>query len=131
MKTAINNVPSTPLASGPYSPGIIAEGRFLFISGQGPWDPVRGAYIRGSIEEQTELTLRVIERIAYAAGAMMEDTVSVRVFLQQLTEKNFASMNSVYSRFFGPTPPARSTIGAQLLNIDVEIDAIIALPHTR
>jgi enamine deaminase RidA (YjgF/YER057c/UK114 family) len=43
-------------------------------------------------------------------------------------EKNFAA--SVYSHFFGPVYPVRTIVGAQLLNIDVEIDAIFTLPDT-
>lgn len=127
MNQSITNVPNVPPASGPYSSGIVAEGRFLFVSGQGPYDPEKGCFVRGSIAEQTRLTLNCIQRIVEAAGGRMENTVSCRVFLQQLTEKNFAEMNAAYAEFFGNTRPARTTIGCQLLNIDVEIDCVVRL----
>ena len=37
---------------------------------------------------------------------------------------DFAAMNEVYRDFFGANPPARTTVGASLPGIKVEIDAI-------
>ncbi len=112
---------------GPYSLATIAEGKFAFLSGCGPFDPEIGAFVRGPIEEQTRLTLEALQRVAKEAGGDMKNAVSCRVYLQQLTEANFAAMNAAYAEFFGENRPARTTIGCQLLNIDVEIEAIIKL----
>ncbi|MEI6337011.1 MAG: RidA family protein [Verrucomicrobiota bacterium] len=112
----------------PFSTGIIAEGRFLFVSGQGPWDPERKTFVRGSIGEQTRLTLECIQRVVEAAGTTMENAVSCRVYLQQLTEITFSEMNDAYALFFGAEKPVRTTVGCQLLNIDVEIDCIFQIP---
>jgi 2-iminobutanoate/2-iminopropanoate deaminase len=106
---------------------VIAEGRFLFVSGQGPYSPQTGKYERGTIEQQTELTLNNVKAIVAAAGGKMENVVSCRVFLQPLDTQTFAAMNGVYATFFGPNPPVRTTVGCQLLNIDVEIDCIVAM----
>ena len=35
--------------AGPYSPAVIGEGRFVFVSGQGPLEA--GEYRAGTIEE--------------------------------------------------------------------------------
>jgi len=123
----ISQVDGGPPAAGPYSLGVIAEGRFLYVSGQGPYDPEQGKFVCGSVAEQTRLTLKNVERIVVAAGGSLENVVSCRVFLQQLTEKNFQAMNEVYAEFFGEHKPSRTTIGCQLLNIDVEIDAVVVL----
>ena len=53
--------------------------------------------------------------------------VSCRVYLQPLDGQTFAEMNGVYEEFFGPSKPARTTVGTQLLNIDVEIDCVALL----
>lgn len=127
MKTVISQVPNGPRAAGPYSLGVIAEGKFLFVSGQGPFNAKIGKYDRGSIEEQTELTLQNVKAIVEAGGGKMENVVSCRVYLQPLDANTFAQMNRVYQKFWGDQPPARTTIGAQLLNMDVEIDCIVAL----
>lgn len=128
MKQYINNVAGLRKSTSPYSSGVIAEGKFLFISGQGPYDPEQDKFVRGSVAEQTKLTLECLRRVINEAGAKVEDVVSCRVFLQQLTEANFAQLNEVYREFFGENLPARTTIGCQLLNIDVEIDCIVKLP---
>lgn len=128
MKQAITNVPNLPKTSSPYSPGILAEGKFLFVSGQGPYDPAQGNFVCGSIAEQTRLTLECIRKIVEAAGSTMDEVVSCRVFLQQLTEKTFQEMNAAYAEFFGEHRPSRTTVGCQLLNIDVEIDCVVRVP---
>ena len=125
MNKYLTNISDLPKSSSPYSAGVIAEGKFLFISGQGPYDPAAGKFVRASIAEQTTLTLECLRRVIVAAGAKVEDVVSCRVFLQQLTESTFAEMNEAYGAFFGKDKPARTTIGCQLLNIDVEIDCIV------
>lgn len=115
-------------ADGPYSLSVRSEGSFLFVSGQGPWNPTTGTYERGTIARQTELTLETIRYITEQAGASLKDVVSCRVFLQPLTEETFSEMNAVYERYFVGERPTRTTVGAQLLGIDVEIDCILRLP---
>ena len=127
MKTVINQVPNGPKAAGPYSLGVIAEGKFLFVSGQGPYNPKTSKFERGTIEEQTELTLANIRAIVEAAGGKIENAVSCRVYLQPLDAQTFEKMNGVYKKFWGASLPVRTTVGCQLLNIDVEIDCIVAL----
>jgi 2-iminobutanoate/2-iminopropanoate deaminase len=123
----LSNIPGGPPAIGPYSPAIIANGRYLFISGQIPFDPVAGQIVCGTIAEQTEIVLTNLERVVRTAGAVLSQVVQCRVYLATLTKENFAEMNGVYARFFGDHKPARTTLGAQLLGFDVEIEAIVAL----
>lgn len=123
MRKAITG--TTP--AGPYSPGIVAEGRFLFVSGQGPL--VDGQVVPGTIEEQTELTLRNVGVVLERAGATYADVVRCGVFLTDLG--NFARMNAVYETFFPEPRPARTTVGTGLIGIQVEIDCIAVLPPER
>jgi 2-iminobutanoate/2-iminopropanoate deaminase len=120
-------IPGGPPAIGPYSPAIIATGRTLFISGQIPFDPVVGGIVRGTIAEQTSIVLTNLERVVRTAGATLAQVVQCRVYLAELTKENFAEMNGVYAGFFGEHKPARTTLGAQLLGFDVEIEAVVAL----
>ncbi len=123
----LTEVPNGAPAVGPYSLGVIAEGKFLYISGQGPYDPEVKKLVRSSIGEQTKLVLQTIRGIVEAAGADIKDIVRCGVYLQPLTSETFQEMNAVYSKFFGSHKPTRTTIGATLLNMDVEIDAVVAL----
>ena len=130
MKETITKFDQSPPCSGPYSLAVKTEGKLLFVTGQGPWDPRTKKFERGSLADQTRLTLESIKRIVEAAGGRMENAVSCRVFLQTLNAKTFAEMNGVYDKYWGVNKPARTTVGAQLLNIDVEIDCVVSLGST-
>ncbi len=127
MKNAITPFPGSPPALGPYSLGVLGEGKFLFVSGMTPFDPAKGSIDRGSISRQTELVLENVKNVLSAGGASLSDVVSCRVYLSNLTAETFGEMNGVYVRYFGETKPARATIGAQLLGFDVEIECIAVL----
>jgi 2-iminobutanoate/2-iminopropanoate deaminase len=128
MRKCITSVPDGPSAIGPYSLAVAAEGKFLFLSGMVPMDPATGRMCDGPVAEQTRIVLTNLRKVVEAAGAKLADVVSVRVFLAQLTEKNFAEMNAVYKEFFDGDYPARTTVGAQLLNMQVEIECVVRLP---
>jgi 2-iminobutanoate/2-iminopropanoate deaminase len=116
--------PGSPPAFGPYSLGVMAEGKFLFVSGMTPFDSAAGRIDRGSVSRQTELVLENIKKVLAAGNASLADVVSCRVYLSNLTAENFREMNEVYARYFGESKPARATIGAQLLGFDVEIECV-------
>jgi len=119
----MKSIVSTEKAARPlghYSQAVRA-GDFVFVSGQGPVDE-QGHIMPGDIREQTRRTLENIRNILEAAGASIQQVVRCGVFLGDIGD--FAAMNEVYREFFGPNPPARTTVGANLPGIKVEIDAI-------
>lgn len=127
IQQRITSTPDGLKPGGPYALGVVAEGKFLFVSGQGPYDPAQGKFVLGSVEEQTTLTLKNVQRIVEAAGGDIRNVVSARVYLQMHTETTWHAMNRAFEAFFGEHKPVRTTIGAQLLNIDVEIDVVVAM----
>ena len=106
---------------GAYSQGLRA-GDFIFVSGQGPLDPVTGQIVGDTVEEQTERVLENIKAILEAGGATMADVVKVTAHLSDLSL--FERYNRVYATYFPDPKPTRTTVGSQLLGILVEIDAI-------
>jgi 2-iminobutanoate/2-iminopropanoate deaminase len=117
-----------PTPRGPYSPAVRA-GDFIFVSGQGPIDPVTDKLVVGEIERQTEVTLANIRRILEACGATPSDVVKCSVFLSNI--QDFPRMNRVYAEFFGEARPARTTIEAQFHQTEmlVEIDCVAYKPR--
>jgi len=110
-----------PQPRGPYSQAIIAEG-LVFVAGQGPANPSTNQLELGDITSETRRTLQNIQAILEAAGSSLRDVVRVGVFLADI--KDFDAMNAVYREFFPQDAPARTTVGAQLPKIKVEIDCI-------
>ena len=115
-----------PRGTGAYSQAIRA-GDFVFISGQGPLDPATLEVVGATVEEQTERTLENLAAIARAAGGGLDDVVKVSAFLASI--ELFPAFNATYERIFATLPrPARTTVGAELRDILVEIDAVLYLP---
>jgi 2-iminobutanoate/2-iminopropanoate deaminase len=118
---------AAPRGTGAYSQAIRA-GDLVFISGQGPLDPSTLEVLGTTIEEQTEQTLRNVRAIAEAAGGSLADVVKVSAFLSSI--ELFPGFNATYERIFDTLPrPARTTTGAELRGILVEIDAVLHLPR--
>ena len=110
-----------PPPAGPYSPAVRA-GPFVFVSGQVPKDPVSGALIGTTVEEQSRQTLRNLERALEAAGAGLPDVVAVTVYLAD--ENDWGTFNTVYKSVFAAPYPTRTVVGAQLRGVLVEVSAI-------
>jgi len=112
-----------PKAIGPYSQAV-AEGGFVFCSGQIPLDPGTGELVSGGIEASTERVLDNMEAVLKAAGLGFLDVVKTTVFL--VKSEDFPAMNAIYARRFGDHRPARSTVIVAALpkGATVEIDVI-------
>lgn len=108
--------------SGPYSQGISAGG-FVFVAGQGAFDPETDELVGETIEEQTERTIENVKAILEAGGASLADVVKATVHLSDLSL--FPRYNEVYSRYFSDPRPARTTVGSALAHgMMVEIEVI-------
>jgi 2-iminobutanoate/2-iminopropanoate deaminase len=111
--------------AGAYSPGILAEGRFLYVSGQGP---VRdGETVLSTIQEETRITLENLGKVLAAGGLDYGDVIRCGVFITK--DEDFGPMNEVYKEFFGEPLPARTTVVTGLVGgIKVEIDCVAVVP---
>jgi 2-iminobutanoate/2-iminopropanoate deaminase len=114
-------------AFGPYSPAIVAEGRFVYVSGQGAMRG--GEYVAGGAGDETRLILENVFRILAAAGCSPGDVVRCGVYLTDMAD--FDEMNAAYAEAFAAPRPARTTIGVASLpgGIRVEIDCVAVLPN--
>ena len=115
-----------PKAIGPYSQAI-AQGGFLFLSGQIPLDPATGELVSGGLSAGVERVFDNIEAVLKSEGLTLDDVVRTTVYLLRMSD--FGEMNSVYGRRFGNHRPARSTVAVAELpkGAAIEIDAIARL----
>jgi 2-iminobutanoate/2-iminopropanoate deaminase len=112
----------TPAAVGPYSPGL-SVGEWIFLSGQGGFDPETGKVVSDDISEQTAQTFRNIEVLLEAACAALDDVVSCLVHLADLSD--YAAFNAIYAEQFPGTKPVRTTVRADLVaGMRVEITVV-------
>jgi 2-iminobutanoate/2-iminopropanoate deaminase len=123
-RTAVSTS-GAPAAIGPYSQGIVSDG-FVFCSGQAALDPASGVLVEGGIEPETERVMANLTAVLDAGGCTWADVVKATIFLVDMAD--FATVNSIYGRFVGDPPPARSTVAVAALpkGARVEIEVIAA-----
>ena len=92
-----------------YSQAVKAGG-FVFVAGQGPFDPTTGEVVGTTIQEQTAQCLKNIDAILQAAGSSLDKVVSATFILGD--PNDFAGMNEEWVKWFPKDPPARQ--GAKL-----------------
>ncbi|MDR3711465.1 MAG: RidA family protein [Puia sp.] len=120
--------PEKSIPTGAYSPGVLSGG-LLFVSGQGPLDLKTGEVLRGTIEEETLLTLSHVKSIVEAAGGTIDDIVKCTVHLSDI--RDFERYDTAYGSFFTGIRPARTTVQSVLSDgIKIEIDAIANISKT-
>lgn len=127
MSREIIKTEGAPPAVASYSQGIVAEGKFLFVSGQVGMDPASKTLPDG-IAAQTERSLENLKAIVEAAGASLQDVVKVTVLLHDIND--YATVNEIYGRYFSENPPARAAFGGNDLPLGalVEIECMVRVP---
>jgi 2-iminobutanoate/2-iminopropanoate deaminase len=108
-----------------YSQAVIANG-LVFVSGQGPFDPVTGKVVGETIQEQTRQCLTNLKAILEAGGSSLDRTVSATFILRD--PEDFEGMNEEWARWFPTDPPARQgaklPLAMQGLRISIAIVAL-------
>lgn len=112
---------SFPAPVGAYSP-VIRAGELLFVSGQVPTEPGSGKVVGTTVAEQTRYVIEKLSRTLEAAGASLSDVVSVNAYLTDMAA--WDEFNQSYKQSFTAPYPTRTTVGAQLHGVLVEISAI-------
>lgn len=115
-----------PASIGPYSQAIIASG-IIFCAGQLPLDPQTGELVENDIAMQTRRVLQNHAAVLAAAGSDLMHVVRTNVYLRDLAD--FSAMNAEYEQWFGPRPPARTTVGVADLprgaRLSIECTAVL------
>ena len=125
MSKRIIRTEHTPVASGPASQAVVANG-MIFVAGQVAIDPRTEQLVLGDARVQTKRVMENIRAVLEAAGSSMDKIVKVTVFLRDLN--HFGAMNEVYWQYFQENPPARSMIQVGRLRsgaaVEIEVVAL-------
>ena len=115
--------PKDTVVVGPYSPAVEA-GNLVYFSGQIPMDSKTGKIVEGGTAAQAEQCLKNLLNALSAVGLTTDNIIKSTIFLTDMND--FASVNTVYSKFFNAPYPARTTVGVASLPIgaNVEIEVI-------
>lgn len=131
MSKAIERITPEGMAApkAPFSYAVRA-GDFIYVSGQAPLNLDTNEFELGTIEDETRLVFRNIQRILASCGATLQDVVKCNVYLLD-AGRDFGAMNSVYVEFFGDVRPARTTVGASFgaFGMKVEVDVVAYKPE--
>jgi len=116
---------SAPTAAGHYSQAIVHNG-VVYVAGQLPIDPNSSDRTVGSIEQQTERTLRNVEAILVAAGSGLDQVLQMTIYISDI--ELWGGVNTVYARVMGAHRPARAIVPVKDLHYgyQIEIQAIAA-----
>ena len=99
----------------------------VYVSGQGPVEPVTGEFRLGTIVEQSKLVFDNITTLLEEAGTSWANVVRVGIFLADLSD--FPEMNALYETYLTAPYPARTTVQAGLpAGMLIEVDCIALVP---
>lgn len=115
-----------PTAAGHYSQAIVHNG-VVYVAGQLPIDPNDRNKPVGSIEEQTERTLRNVEAILTAAGSGLDRVLQMTIYISDISL--WGGVNTAYAHVMGGHRPARAVVPVKDLHYgyQIEIQAIAAV----
>lgn len=117
---------AAPLPAGHYSQGIVHNG-VVYVAGQLPIAPGSSDRTVGSMEQQTEQTLRNVEAVLRAAGSGLDKVLQMTIYVSDISL--WGDVNVAYARIMGDHKPARAVVPVKELHYgyQIEIQAIAAL----
>lgn len=125
MPRTIVSTTNAPAAIGTYSQAV-RVGDFVYLSGQIPLDPKTMQLVEG-IDTQIVQMFENLKAVAEAAGASLDKTVKLNLFLTDLA--HFGKVNEVMAKYFHEPYPARAAVGVASLprGAMIEADAVLYL----
>jgi len=111
--------PNGPPAVGPYSHAV-AVGNLLFVSGLGPMAPDGSGLKTGSFEIEVRQTFSNLSAVLKDAGSSLSNVVKVNCYLADMND--FQAFNAIYKEYFTANYPARTTIQAGRLPMDIQVE---------
>ena len=120
------HTPNAPAAGGHYSQGIV-HGGLVYVAGQLPFVPGRTDHVVGTIEEQTEQTLKNVSAVLEAGGSSLGRAIQMTIYVSDM--ELWGRVNATYARVLGDHRPARAVVPVKELHYgyQIEVQAIGAV----
>ena len=121
----LDRVPNAATGSTlPIAPDVRVDD-LIHTSGLIAGDPATGQLVEGGFAEQAVRVLENLKLVLEAAGSSLEKVIKVTALLPDI-QRDFASFNEIYARYFPKDPPARTAFQAPLAYdiLLIEIEAI-------
>jgi reactive intermediate/imine deaminase len=102
-------------------------GDLLFVSGVSPLTP-DSRVVSTDITAQAEKVFENLAEVLAAAGAKLEDTLKVTVFVDDVADR--VAINAVRQKWFGAARPASTLIGGVVFAVPgmrIEIEAVVGI----
>ena len=110
---------NAPAAGGHYSQGIVHNG-VVYVSGQLPAVPGQAEHKPGTIEEQTEQTLRNVAAVLEAGGSSLSHALQMTIYVSDISL--WGRVNATYARVMGDAKPTRAVVPVKELHYGYQIE---------
>ena len=129
MARSIVATDKAPAAIGPYSQGIIADGKVLFTAGQIALDPDTGEMAPADIGLQTRQVLKNLSAVLVGGASSLQQVVKVTIYLLDMSDYDL--VNEIYTEYFGESSPARALVQVSRLPKDalIEMECVALAGH--
>ena len=109
---------------------VVEVGDLLFLSGRAAVDPATLAVVDGGFDVQAHSVLADIDAVLEAAGSSRLLVARVECFLADPAD--FAAWNRIWSAYFTPPRPARTTVvaGFAVPGILIELQVTAAIDRS-
>ncbi|MCR9135447.1 MAG: RidA family protein [Alphaproteobacteria bacterium] len=96
--------------------GYRRAGAFVFVSGSGhlSGDSAASPDVKGGIRQQTTTCIENLRAVLEEAGGGLENLVEVTTYLANMND--YGGYNDIYSKYFTPDGPARTTVAVHQLS---------------
>ncbi len=114
---------NAPAPIGPYNQAVMV-GNMLYSSGQIAINPLNGALVDDSIENEAKQVMENLKAVLFRAEMDFSNVVKCSIFVSDMN--NFSKINEIYGSYFDSNFPARETVEVSGLpkNANVEISLI-------
>ena len=121
-------LPDTPVSHLPFSPAV-RVGNLVFVSGQASVDAT-GKIVSDTFEGEFRRSVENLRKVLQSAGADLANVVQTRNYVRDA--EDLTLFNRLYTEYFSPPYPARTTITGCLsaaLRFELECIAVTDEGH--